>query len=86
MNVILNVMWGVLIFGIGFMLGFNIAIDNYDKRMDVIEVKSTYCEANEIKAFYDNRTYEFHKGELNAKQYRDSLYSDLQKHMIFNKR
>lgn len=86
MNVVIDIIWSILMFVIGVFLGLNISAYKYDKRMDVIEVKSTYCEANEIKAFYDNRTYEFHKGELNAKQYRDSLYSDLQKHMIFNKR
>lgn len=51
-----------------------------------VQEPSRYCEANEIKAFFDSRTHEFHKGELNAMQYKDSLYSDLQKHMIFNKR
>ena len=40
---------------------------------------------DEFKARFDERSYQYHTGELNYKQYKDSLYTDLQKYYILGK-
>lgn len=38
-----------------------------------------------IKGFYNKRLIQFRKQELDERQYRDSLYVDLETYMILNK-
>lgn len=40
---------------------------------------------NEIKSLYENRTIQLKTEQLNWKQYRDSLYTDLETYMIINR-
>lgn len=43
------------------------------------------CEHFELEVLYWQRLKEYHSGEINEKQYRDSIYNDIQKHFIFKK-
>ena len=43
------------------------------------------CEHFELEVLYWQRLKEYHSGEINEKQYRDSIYNDVQKHFIFKK-
>lgn len=52
--------------------------------IEVLDPTPCIC-IDEFKATFDERSCQYHNNELNCKQYKDSLYSDLQKYYILNR-
>jgi len=63
---------------IWFIIGFSIGQKPSSKITPCICI-------DKVENMFNYRTYQYHNNELNYKQYKDSLYSDLQKYYILGK-
>lgn len=67
-------------FSLGWVFGLDFSEDKQPTQKSQEEI-----HYENIKGFYNKRLIQFRKQELDERQYRDSLYVDLETYMILNK-
>lgn len=85
MNNIYNTLISLCVIDLIVMISIVIILGIEDNATDKCVQPPQCLECNNLRQIYYNRLDELRVGEINHKQYRDSVYTDFENYMIRNK-